>query len=113
MSNALPFEITPREVKEKLDAGERIVLIDIREPFEHQIARIEGAQLIPMGNVPQRLQSIEKTSDEATVIVYCHHGIRSLSVVSWLREQGVTACQSMTGGIDRWSSDVDPDVPRY
>jgi adenylyltransferase/sulfurtransferase len=109
----LPLEITPQEVKQKLDAGERIVLIDCREPLEHQLAHIEGSHLIPMNSIPARLSQIESIADEAAVVVYCHHGMRSLSVVNWLREQGVAECQSMRGGIDLWSLQIDPQVPRY
>lgn len=110
---ALPFEVAPQEVKQRLDAGDAVVLLDVREPHEFQQARIEGAQLVPMGYVPARLQQIETLADEATVVVYCHHGVRSLQVVNWLREQGVASCQSMAGGIDRWSREVDSGIPRY
>jgi rhodanese-related sulfurtransferase len=107
------YEITPRQVKEKLDAGERVVLIDVREPFEHQVCHIEGAHLIPMNTIPTHLQNLDGMADEATLVVFCHHGMRSLSVVNWLREQGVASCQSMQGGIERWSVEIDPAVPRY
>lgn len=109
----LPIEITPLEVKEKLASGDRLVLIDCREDFEHQIGAIDGARLIPMGDIPARLTALEAMADESTIVVYCHHGMRSMSVVNWLRNQGVTASQSMAGGIDRWSLEVDPAVPRY
>ena len=85
----------------------------MREPFEHAIARIEGAELIPMGNVPARLTHLEAQADEATLIVFCHHGVRSMQVVNWLRQQGVDTCQSMAGGIDSWSAGVDANVLRY
>ena len=85
----------------------------MREPSEFQIARIEGAELIPMRTVPAELQKLEGYSDDGTLIVFCHHGVRSLQVVNWLREHDVAACQSMTGGIDRWSAEIDPAVPRY
>ena len=109
----LPYEVAPQEVKRRIDAGDRIALLDVREPAEFQQARIAGAQLVPMRTVPAQLQQIESLADEATVVVYCHHGVRSLQVVNWLREQGVASCQSMAGGIDRWSREVDSDVPRY
>lgn len=109
----LDFEITPREVKQKLDAGDRILLVDVREPMEHQICSIDGAHLIPMNTVPARLQALEAAGEEALVVVFCHHGMRSLSVVNWLRQQGVENCQSMAGGIERWSVEIDPAVPRY
>jgi rhodanese-related sulfurtransferase len=109
----LPLETAPREVRQRMDAGEAIRLIDVREPGEFALTRISGAELIPMGTVPARLQHLDAIADEATLIVFCHHGVRSLNVTCWLREHGVTACQSMAGGIDRWSEEVDPAVPRY
>jgi rhodanese-related sulfurtransferase len=109
----LPLEITPREVRQRMDAGEAIRLIDVREPGEFALTRISGAELIPMGTVPSRLEHLDAAADEATLIVFCHHGVRSMNVACWLREQGVTACQSMAGGIDRWSEEVDPAVARY
>jgi len=109
----LPLETTAKDVKARLEAGETLQLIDVREPFEHQIASIAGSELIPMNTVPAALQQIEKKSDGGVLIVFCHHGMRSLSVVNWLRQQGVTDCQSMSGGIDRWSTDIDSAVPRY
>jgi rhodanese-related sulfurtransferase len=107
-----PLEITPREVKRRVDAGEKLRLIDVREPREFSTARIEGAELIPMREVPAALQSLDDP-DGAPLIVICHHGVRSLHVVNWLREQGVAHSQSMAGGIDRWSQEIDPAVPRY
>ena len=107
----MPMEITPREVRELQERGGRIRLVDVREPEEHAICRIDGAELIPMRTVPAHLQDLD--GEEAPIIVFCHHGVRSLSVVDWLRRQGVENCQSMAGGIDLWSREVDPAVPRY
>jgi rhodanese-related sulfurtransferase len=109
----LPFEITPHEVQRRLQAGEKLALIDVREPGEFQLARIVGAELIPMRAVPAELSRLDAQADEMPLIVFCHHGVRSLNVVHWLREQGVDACHSMAGGIDRWSLEIDPAVPRY
>jgi rhodanese-related sulfurtransferase len=109
----LPLEITPQDVQRRIDAGEPLVLIDVREPEEFAITRIEGATLIPMQSIPANLQALEAKADEGILIIVCHHGVRSLNVVSWLRNQGVSACQSMAGGIDVWSAEVDPSVPRY
>jgi rhodanese-related sulfurtransferase len=109
----LAIEITPIEVKRLLDEGEKLALIDVREPFEHATARIDGSELIPMNTVPQRLQHLEGLSDEAPLIVFCHHGVRSLNVVNWLQQQGIANCSSMSSGIDGWSLLVDPGVPRY
>ncbi len=106
----LAVEITPAELKACLDRGEHIRLIDVREPDEHAVCHIEGAQLIPMRTVPQHLQDLD---NDEVLCVFCHHGVRSLNVVNWLRGQGVENCQSMAGGIDRWSREIDPQVPRY
>jgi rhodanese-related sulfurtransferase len=105
------MEITPREVRRRLDAGEKLRLIDVREPSEFRQARIDGAELVPMRTVPQHLNRFQTI--EETLVVYCHHGVRSLQVIDWLRRQGIEDCLSMAGGIDRWSLDVDPSVPRY
>ena len=110
---AIPIEVTAAELKRRLDAGEKLALIDVREPGEFQLARIAGAELIPMRTVPAELSRLDAQAEEVPLIVYCHHGVRSLNVVHWLREQGVANCQSMAGGIDRWSLEIDPSVPRY
>lgn len=109
----IPYQISVSELKQKLDAEEPIYLIDCREPSEYEIARIEGAELIPMNSTRERLASIEEMAEQQTVVVYCHHGVRSLNVVNWLRQQGIENCQSMEGGIEAWSILIDPNVPRY
>jgi len=109
----LPLEITPQDLQRRIAAGEKLALIDVREPAEFQLAKIEGAELIPMRSVPAELSRLDAQADNAALIVFCHRGVRSLNVVHWLREQGVEACQSMAGGIDRWSLEIDPGVPRY
>lgn len=111
--SALPYEIAPREVQRRLQSGENLALIEVREASEFQIARIAGAELIPMRTVPAELSRLDAQAEETPLIVICHHGVRSLNVVHWLREQGVSACQSLAGGIDRWSLEIDPAVPRY
>lgn len=107
------LEISPAEVKRRLVAGEPTFLLDVRQPEEHAICQLAGAELIPMNSVPNSLQAIETKADEALVVVFCHHGMRSLNVVNWLRGQGVPACTSLSGGIDRWSLEIDSSVPRY
>jgi rhodanese-related sulfurtransferase len=104
------LELTPVELKQRLDRGEKVLLVDVREPWEFDVCRIEGAKLIPMGQIPASLQSLDVDDD---VICYCHHGMRSLDVAVWLRNQGVAAAKSLAGGIDRWSREIDPQVPRY
>jgi rhodanese-related sulfurtransferase len=87
-----------------------LLLVDVREPWEFEICRIEGAKLIPMGSIPGNLQALD-TGDE--VICYCHHGMRSFDVAVWLRGQGVERAKSLVGGIERWSLEIDPCIPRY
>lgn len=107
----LPIEITPAEVSELLKTGALLRLIDVREPAEHAICHIEGSTLIPMQSIPQHLNELDDPA--ARIVVFCHHGVRSMSVVDWLRRQGVENCRSMAGGIDLWSLRIDPGVPRY
>jgi rhodanese-related sulfurtransferase len=109
----LHLEITPQDVQRRIQAGEKLALVDVREPGEFQLARIAGAELIPMRTVPAELSRLDAQADQTPPIVFCHHGVRSLNVVHWLREKGLDACQSMAGGIDRWSLEIDPTVPRY
>jgi rhodanese-related sulfurtransferase len=104
------LEITPTELKERLDGNEKVLLVDVRESWEFEICRIAGAKLIPMGTIPANLQALD--TDDA-VICYCHHGVRSLDVAVWLQGQGVATARSLAGGIDRWSLEIDPQVPRY
>jgi len=108
--NVNDLEITAAEVKQRLDRGDKLLLVDVRETHEHALCRIEGAVLIPMGSIPANLQKLDTDDD---VICFCHHGMRSLDVANWLRQQGVKSAKSMAGGIDRWSLEVDPKVPRY
>ena|SRR5271156_5029987 len=107
------LEITPRDLKRRIDAGESIVLVDVREPSEHSIARIQGAELIPMNSIPEHLQRLEVLADNSLVVAFCHHGVRSLHVAAWLHSQGLTNAVSMTGGIDCWATEIDPQVPHY
>lgn len=107
------MEVNPEEVKRRLDAGETLSLVDVREPFEHAVARIDGAELIPMQTIPEHVDALREKAASAPLIVLCHHGVRSLNVVHWLRRQGIENCWSMAGGIDLWSLAVDPSVPRY
>ena len=107
----MDYEITPEEVKAKLDSGESFTLLDVREPLEVQIARIERAKLMPMGEVPSRAH--QELDPEEPIVVLCHHGVRSMNVTVWLRQQGFEKVQSMRGGIDAWSQRIDAKVPTY
>src|SRR5260370_20431577 len=90
------LEITPAETKQRLERGEGMLLVDVREPWEFEICRIEGAKLIPMSTIPANLQALD-TDDE--VICYCHHGMRSLDVAAWVRGPGVASAKSMAPAI--------------
>lgn len=107
----MEYEISPAEVKAEQERGGEFTLLDVREPWEHAIAHIEGAKLMPMGDVPSRAH--QELDPEEHIIVYCHHGVRSLNVTAWLRQQGFDKVQSMSGGIDDWSRRVDTKVPTY
>lgn len=107
-----PLEIDVQSVKSMLDRGTDFLLVDCREPDEYQHCRIQGSVLIPMNDTPLRLGEIERHSGKP-IIVHCHHGKRSLQVVSFLRKNGLANAQSMAGGIDAWSCEIDPTVPRY
>jgi adenylyltransferase/sulfurtransferase len=104
------FTITPRELKERLDKGEKIFLLDVREPWEHSLAKIDGSVLIPLGTIPQ---SLDKLDHDAEIVAYCHHGMRSGDAAAFLLQQGFKDVKNLIGGIDAWSIQVDPNVPRY
>jgi len=109
----MELEITAVEVKRRMDAGETLFLVDVRQPEEYQICHIEGSELIPMNTIPAAVQDLEAKADEGLLIVFCHHGMRSLNVTNWLRGQGISECASMIGGIEAWSLEIDRSVPRY
>lgn len=107
----MDYEITPEEVKTKLDSQQNFTLLDVREPWEFETANIAAAKLIPMGDVPSRAH--QELDPEENIVVLCHHGVRSLTVTAWLRQQGFEKAQSMRGGIDAWARQVDRNVPTY
>ena len=104
------LEILPKELKQKLDSGAKVIVIDVREPWEHQICTIPGAKLIPMNTIPANVNALDSGEE---IVCYCHHGARSLNVAAWLRQQGIEGARSLRGGIDSWSTEVDPSVARY
>ena len=105
-------EITPRELARHLENGHAVRMIDVRQPWENELARLPGSVLIPLGDLSQRLHEIP-TDATALVVIYCHHGVRSLSAVDYLQRLGLYHVRSLAGGIDAWSCEVDPTVPRY
>lgn len=112
--DTVPLEISPTEAARILAAAtsEPCLLLDCRTEEEHATARIEGSRLIPMQEIAGRLAELDAWRG-ATIIVHCHHGVRSLRVTQWLRERGFDAATSLRGGIDAWSAEVDPSVPVY
>jgi rhodanese-related sulfurtransferase len=106
----LDYEISAANAATLLAEG-KARLIDVREPWEFETAHIADSVLMPMGDVPARAHQ-ELDPDERLVVV-CHHGMRSMNVAVWLRNQGFEQAQSLMGGIDAWSAEVDPTVPRY
>jgi len=105
-------QLTVHQVKAKLDAGEPLVFVDVRQPEEYAICRLPGGILIPLGELQHRAGDLE-VPNAAAVVVYCHHGVRSLSGAYVLQQAGFEDVASMAGGIDAWSALVDPTVPRY
>jgi molybdopterin/thiamine biosynthesis adenylyltransferase/rhodanese-related sulfurtransferase len=106
---AIP-EMSPHEVKRWTEAGETFDLIDVREPFEYEIARIDGSKLIPLGEITERLDELER---DRSIVVHCHSGMRSAQAVRLLQQHGFTKVYNLEGGIDAWSDQIDPEVPKY
>jgi rhodanese-related sulfurtransferase len=104
------LQIEPRDVKQRLERGENVLLLDVREQWEYDICNIAGAKLVPLRTLPANMALFEAAE---SIVVYCHHGMRSLDAAAWLRSQGIENARSMTGGIERWSAEIDPAVPRY
>lgn len=109
---SLDVEIDVQTVAALRVDREPFLLLDCREPDEHAIARISGAMLIPMQTIPERLADLEPHRG-SRIVVHCHHGVRSLRVARFLRERGFVHTQSMAGGIEAWSLEIDPATPRY
>jgi rhodanese-related sulfurtransferase len=104
-------QIQPTDLKHLLDAGERVVFLDVRQPEENAYCALPNSVLIPLGELMARVGELEQTQD--LIVVYCHHGIRSLSGAAILAQAGFPNVASMAGGIDRWSQTVDPGMRRY
>ncbi|MCP4837326.1 MAG: sulfurtransferase [Phycisphaera sp.] len=107
-----PWEIDPAELSRSLATDAPPILLDCREPSEVATASVDGALNVPMGEISSRLPELEAYTDRE-IVVMCHHGVRSLQVVAFLREAGFEEPRSLAGGIDRWSLEVDASVPRY
>ena len=102
--------ITPREFGERVREGRDLLLVDVREPDEYELARVEGARLLPLSLFNEWAPSLDP---ERETVFICHHGVRSAQVCAFLARQGFRKLYNLAGGIDRWSAEVDPSVPRY
>ncbi len=106
----MSYAISVRDLKDRLDKGNTIFLLDVREPHEYSMAKIEGSVLIPLGELPT---SLDKLNSNDEIVALCHRGMRSADAVGFLMQQGFSNVKNLIGGIDAWSIEVDPEVPRY
>jgi rhodanese-related sulfurtransferase len=107
----MDYEVAPEELKTLLANNSDVVVLDVRESWELETAKIADSQHIPMGDIPARFN--QELDPEKHIVVICHHGVRSMNVTAWLRRQGFEKVQSLRGGIDRWARQIDPNVPVY
>lgn len=104
-------ELTPEQLHARLAAGDTLQLVDVRQPEEFEYCRIEGSQLIPLGELARRADEI---SPDQPVVLICHHGVRSMQALAYLQHRhGLTNLLNLRGGIHAWSTRVDPNVPVY
>ena len=106
----MSYTITVKDLKDRLDKGDTIFLLDVREPHEYSLAKIEGSVLIPLGTLPQSLDQLDQNTE---IVAYCHRGMRSADAVGFLVQQGFSNVKNLIGGIDAWSIEIDQTVPRY
>lgn len=107
----LDLELVPQKLRAILADDARPYLLDVREPWETSAVSFPGAVAMPMGEVPGRAH--QELDPDERIVVICHHGVRSLNVANWLRNQGFDQAQSLRGGIDAWAREIDPAVARY
>jgi rhodanese-related sulfurtransferase len=110
MSARAEWEVAPSELAARHAKGEHPVLLDVRRHDEIAVAAIDGAVHIPLDELEERAGELDPAQE---TIVFCHHGVRSLSATAFLRQKGFASVKSLAGGIDRWSVLIDPSVPRY
>ena len=106
----MDYAISVRELKDRLDKGDKVFLLDVREPHEFSMAKIEGSTLIPLGTLPASLSHLNPNDE---IVALCHKGMRSADAVGFLLQQGFNNVKNLVGGIDAWSVQVDQTVPRY
>jgi adenylyltransferase/sulfurtransferase len=108
VKNGIP-QLTVKELKQRLDAGEDVFVLDVREPYEYQIANI-GAKLIPQNDVPKRLDEIDRNRE---IVVHCRSGQRSQRIAEYLAQQGYGNVKNLAGGILAWADEIDPKMQKY
>ena len=106
----MSYTITVRELKERMDKGDKVFLLDVREPHEYSLCKIDGSTLIPLGQLPTSLEQLDQNSE---IVAYCHKGMRSADAVGFLVQQGFPNVKNLIGGIEAWSIEIDQSVPRY
>jgi rhodanese-related sulfurtransferase len=106
----MSYTITVRDLKIRQDQGDAIFLLDVREPHEYSIAKLEGSVLIPLGELANSLDKLDKNTE---IVAYCHKGMRSADAVGFLLQQGFANVKNLIGGIESWSIEIDNAVPRY
>ena len=104
------LEISPQELKQKLDTDESVLLLDVREQSEYDLVHLEGAQLIPLNTLPNHIDNLPADQE---IVVYCHHGTRSLYAIAYLHQNGFRDAKNLAGGIDQWAAEIDPTLRRY
>jgi len=108
----MPEEISAPDLAARLKGAKPTLILDVREPWEREIGHLPGDLHIPMNDIPRRLAEIVPPPD-GLVVAYCHAGVRSFAVASFLEQSGLKGVASLAGGIDAWSCEVDPQTPRY
>ena len=104
------IEISPQELKKKLGTDDSVLLLDVREQSEYDLVHLEGARLIPLNTLPHHIDSLPADQE---IVVYCHHGTRSLYATAYLHQNGFRDAKNLAGGIDQWAAEIDPTLRRY
>jgi len=105
-------EISVEELSQRLERGERPLLLDVRQPWEHELSRLPDSVLVPLGQLPSRAAEVRPAPGQL-VVCYCHHGVRSLHAAEILAGAGLSGVVSLAGGIEAWSLRIDPSIQRY
>lgn len=108
----MPTEITVQDLADRVKQGKPLQIIDVREDWEREIAKIPDQLHIPMNSIPQRLGEVQAPPG-GEIVVYCHGGVRSMMVAGFLEQKGIPGVRSLAGGISAWSAEIDPSVPQY